>query len=188
MCDVQYDQAAATPATSMNDPDYLPSSSEHGSGCVGDQKSALLAPRNELRLYGADHVNSLDRVFTQKKWRKESPSFFAHGTNVIDQLALGEALVGEKAAGRQDTKSQVLQHMDSRTSGPLSSKWKRLREYAEEYLEWEEMHGLLQPLPGVLPTIVTIEGHDFEEYKVALTRLWITRQLAHSLLIPSLFA
>jgi len=163
----KYDQAAATPATSMNDPDYLPSSSEHGSGCVGDQKSALLAPRNELRLYGADHVNSLDRVFTQKKWRKESPSFFAHGTNVIDQLALGEALVGEKAAGRQDTKSQVLQHMDSRTSGPLSSKWKRLREYAEEYLEWEEMHGLLQPLPGVLPTIVTIEGHDFEEYKEA---------------------
>ncbi|CAM6045556.1 unnamed protein product [Sphagnum compactum] len=163
----KYDQAAATPATSMNDPDYLPSSSEHGSGCVGDQKSALLAPRNELRLYGADHVNSLDRVFTKRKRRKESPSFFAHGTNVIDQLAPGEALVGEKAAGRQDTKSQVMQHMDSRTSGPLSSKWKRLREYAEEYIEWEEMHGLLQPLPGVLPTIVTIEGHDFEEYKEA---------------------
>ncbi|PKI26350.1 hypothetical protein CRG98_048961, partial [Punica granatum] len=31
-------------------------------------------------------------------------------------------------------------------------------------LTWEEAQDLLRPPPSVGPSIVTIEGHDFEEY------------------------
>lgn len=51
----------------------------------------------------------------------------------------------------------------------VNSKSKRLRMDVEDSVEfkisWEEAQNLLRPPPNVVPSIVTIEGHVFEEYE-----------------------
>lgn len=56
------------------------------------------------------------------------------------------------------------QHVD-RVGGVLGSQSKRLRVNVEEYSEWKDIQDLLRPAPGVVPTVVTIDGNDFEEYE-----------------------
>lgn len=52
----------------------------------------------------------------------------------------------------------------------IGSKSRRLLMHDEEVMElrltWEEAQDLLRPPASVIPSIVTIEGHDFEEYNV----------------------
>lgn len=52
----------------------------------------------------------------------------------------------------------------------LGSKSKRLRIEKEDLIElkitWEEAQGLLRPPPKHVPTVVVIEGFEFEEYEV----------------------
>ncbi|XP_077219892.1 B3 domain-containing protein Os07g0563300-like [Tasmannia lanceolata] len=58
-----------------------------------------------------------------------------------------------------------------RKSSTLGSKSKRLRIDNEDSIElkltWEEAQWLLRPPPNHVPTIVVIEGHEFEEYEEA---------------------
>ncbi|XP_019055852.1 PREDICTED: B3 domain-containing protein Os07g0563300-like [Nelumbo nucifera] len=58
-----------------------------------------------------------------------------------------------------------------RKSSTLGSKSKRLRIENEDLIElkltWEEAQGLLRPPPNHAPSIVVIEGHEFEEYEEA---------------------
>ncbi|XP_077243291.1 B3 domain-containing protein Os07g0563300-like [Tasmannia lanceolata] len=58
-----------------------------------------------------------------------------------------------------------------RKGSTLGSKSKRLRIDNEDSLElkltWEEAQALLRPPPNHVPTIVVIEGHEFEEYEEA---------------------
>ncbi|KAF9683512.1 hypothetical protein SADUNF_Sadunf04G0021500 [Salix dunnii] len=58
-----------------------------------------------------------------------------------------------------------------RKSSTLGSKSKRLRIEKEDMIElkltWEEAQGLLRPPPDHVPSIVAIEGFEFEEYKDA---------------------
>ncbi|XP_010268825.1 PREDICTED: B3 domain-containing protein Os07g0563300-like [Nelumbo nucifera] len=58
-----------------------------------------------------------------------------------------------------------------RKSSTLGSKSKRLRIENEDLIElkltWEEAQGLLCPPPNHAPSIVVIEGHEFEEYEEA---------------------
>lgn len=68
-----------------------------------------------------------------------------------------------------------------RKSGLLGSKSKRLRIENEDLIElkitWQEAQGLLRPPPSHIPSIVVIEGFEFEEYEVPLfllhKGLWI---------------
>ncbi|KAJ6999712.1 B3 domain-containing protein [Populus alba x Populus x berolinensis] len=57
-----------------------------------------------------------------------------------------------------------------RKSSTLGSKSKRLRIENEDMIElkltWEEAQGLLRPPPDHVPSIVAIEGFEFEEYEV----------------------
>lgn len=57
-----------------------------------------------------------------------------------------------------------------RKSSTLGSKSKRLRLDSEDLIElkltWEEAQGLLRP-PSNVPSIVVIEGFEFEEYEVS---------------------
>ncbi|KAJ6846725.1 B3 domain-containing protein-like [Iris pallida] len=56
-----------------------------------------------------------------------------------------------------------------RKSGAFGSKSKRLRIENEDSIElkitWEEAQELLRPHPNDVPSIVVIEGHEFEEYE-----------------------
>lgn len=57
-----------------------------------------------------------------------------------------------------------------RKSSTLGSKSKRLRIENEDMMElkltWEEAQGLLRPPPNHVPSVVVIEGFEFEEYEV----------------------
>ena len=57
-----------------------------------------------------------------------------------------------------------------RKSSTLGSKSKRLRIENEDMMElkltWEEAQGLLRPPTNHVPTVVVIEGFEFEEYEV----------------------
>lgn len=57
-----------------------------------------------------------------------------------------------------------------RKAKTLGSKSNRLRIENEESMElkltWEEAQKLLRPPPNSSPSIVVIEGHEFEEYEV----------------------
>lgn len=57
-----------------------------------------------------------------------------------------------------------------RKSSTLGSKSKRLRIENEDVIElkltWEEAQGLLRPPPNHIPSVVVIEGFEFEEYEV----------------------
>ncbi|KAJ6935374.1 B3 domain-containing protein [Populus alba x Populus x berolinensis] len=61
--------------------------------------------------------------------------------------------------------------MRKRKSSTLGSKSKRLRIENEDMIElkltWEEAQGLLRPPPDHVPSIVAIEGFEFEEYEDA---------------------
>lgn len=119
----------------------------------------------------ADDANvdyALDRGIIQrkKKRKKEFPPLsLAQRTKVIDHLAVGEALIDKKSTSGRSSTPDTFQH-DDRIAGVLGSKGKRLRVNADEYAEWKEMQDLLRPAPGALHTVLTIEGHDFEEYEV----------------------
>lgn len=57
-----------------------------------------------------------------------------------------------------------------RKSSTLGSKSKRLRIENEDMIElkltWEEAQRLLRPPPDHVPSVVMIEGFEFEEYEV----------------------
>ena len=59
-----------------------------------------------------------------------------------------------------------------RKNSTLGSKSKRLRIEKEDLIElkitWEEAQGLLRPPPNHAPTVVVIEGFEFEEYEVQM--------------------
>ncbi|CAL9772197.1 unnamed protein product [Musa acuminata subsp. burmannicoides] len=58
-----------------------------------------------------------------------------------------------------------------RKGGNLGSKSKRLRIENEDSMElkvtWEEAQQLLRPPPNCIPSVVLVEGHEFEEYEEA---------------------
>lgn len=66
-----------------------------------------------------------------------------------------------------------------RKSNILSSKSKRLRIENEDLIElkitWQEAQGLLRPPPSHIPSIVVIEGFEFEEYEVPVFLLHIRK-------------
>lgn len=61
--------------------------------------------------------------------------------------------------------------MDRKRGRPLGSKSKRLRLDSIDSMllksNWEEVQELLRPAPSATPTVITIDGHEFEEYSVA---------------------
>ncbi|KAG2669818.1 hypothetical protein I3843_14G051800 [Carya illinoinensis] len=68
----------------------------------------------------------------------------------------------------EDSPRQPMQIPEKKRTRNIGSKSKRLLMYSEEALElrftWEEAQDMLRPPPSLKPSIVTIEGHDFEEY------------------------
>lgn len=74
------------------------------------------------------------------------------------------AYIAKEALG---SKSSIAR---KRKSSALGSKSKRLRIENEDLIElnitWEEAQGLLRPPPNHVPSIVVIEGFEFEEYEV----------------------
>lgn len=64
-----------------------------------------------------------------------------------------------------------------RKNSTLGSKSKRLRIEKEDLIElkitWEEAQGLLRPPPNHVPTVVLIEGFEFEEYEVHIKLLFL---------------
>lgn len=65
--------------------------------------------------------------------------------------------------------------MDRKRGRPLGSKSKRLRLDSIDSMllksNWEEVQELLRPAPSVTPTVITIDGHEFEEYSVTTGNL-----------------
>lgn len=74
----------------------------------------------------------------------------------------------------EDSPRQPMQIPEKKRTRNIGFKSKRLLMYSEEALElrftWEEAQDLLRPPPSLKPSIVTIEGHDFEEYEVSVSR------------------
>lgn len=101
----------------------------------------------------------------KRKRKKEFPPVsLSKRTEVVDHLAADKALVEKKSTTRLSVSPEAPQHVD-KISGVLGSKGKRLRVNVDEYSEWKDTQDLLRPAPGALPSVVTIEGHDFEEYE-----------------------
>ncbi|KAH0469072.1 hypothetical protein IEQ34_002304 [Dendrobium chrysotoxum] len=87
----------------------------------------------------------------------------------------------DKASWSKNDKSEFIQKdgcapkfdiaLCRRKGSFLSSKRKRLRIESEESIElkltWEEAQVLLRPAPNYASNVVSVEGHDFEEYKEA---------------------
>ncbi|XP_057814734.1 B3 domain-containing transcription repressor VAL2 isoform X1 [Cryptomeria japonica] len=76
----------------------------------------------------------------------------------------------EKAGGKsKDSSSQSLLTPEKKKSRNLCAKSKRLcidnGDAFELKLAWEEAQDLLHPPPKAVPSIVMIEGHEFEEYE-----------------------
>lgn len=122
-----------------------------------------------------DRAHAFDRATQCKRRRKNEFPRMSHTqrSNVIDYLGVDEVPVlpaEKKFTGRQSISPEDFQHVD-RVGGVLGSKRKRLRINVEEYSEWMDIQDLLQPAPGVVPTVVTIDGHDFEEYEVIVCDL-----------------
>lgn len=91
-----------------------------------------------------------------------------HRSSFHDYLAVDEVPTmptEKKLTTRRSISPEDFQHVD-RVGGVLGSKRKRLQINVDEYSEWMDIQELLQPAPGVVPTVVTIDGHDFEEYEV----------------------
>ncbi|KAG6467567.1 hypothetical protein ZIOFF_074597 [Zingiber officinale] len=70
--------------------------------------------------------------------------------------------------------TKLLQVPSKRKAKTLGSKSYRLRIENEESMElkltWEEAQKLLRPAPNSSPSIVVIEGHEFEEYELYMVR------------------
>lgn len=64
-----------------------------------------------------------------------------------------------------------------RKGSSLGSKSKRLRIENEDSMElklsWEEAQELLRPPPNSVPSVVVIEGHEFEEFEVCHSAIFI---------------
>ncbi|CAM6104771.1 unnamed protein product [Calypogeia fissa] len=76
---------------------------------------------------------------------------------------------GKLVMGYRRAPAALRSQVDRKRGRPLGGKSKRLRLENEDSIElkinWEEAQELLRPPPSILPSVVTIEGHEFEEYE-----------------------
>ncbi|KAK9267351.1 hypothetical protein L1049_009776 [Liquidambar formosana] len=83
-----------------------------------------------------------------------------HGLRLINQGYIAKEAIGAKSSVPRKRKNST-----------LGSKSKRLRidkmDLIELKITWEEAQGLLRPPPNHLPSVVIIEGFEFEEYEDA---------------------
>ncbi|KAL9346723.1 hypothetical protein Peur_061576 [Populus x canadensis] len=116
-------------------------------------------------------------------FRKASSASLSDQDNETSQTgdgvsANGDAELGPSPWSKVDKSGyiakEVLEAKSSikkRKSSTLGSKSKRLRIENEDMIElkltWEEAQGLLRPAPDHVPSIVVIEGFEFEEYEDA---------------------
>uniref|UniRef100_A0A6N2KL16 CW-type domain-containing protein n=1 Tax=Salix viminalis TaxID=40686 RepID=A0A6N2KL16_SALVM len=116
-------------------------------------------------------------------FRKASSTSLSDQDNETSQTgdgvsANGDADLGPSPWSKVDKSGyiakEVLEAKSSikkRKSSTLGSKSKRLRIENEDMIElkltWEEAQGLLRPAPDHVPSIVVIEGFEFEEYEDA---------------------
>ncbi len=88
---------------------------------------------------------------------------------VVPQMVDGWAGKGGSAKLKDSTLALTTQ-LDRKRGRPLGSKSKRLRLDTDDALllksSWEEAQELLRPPPLAIPTKITIDGHEFEEYSV----------------------
>ncbi|KAL3683537.1 hypothetical protein R1sor_001559 [Riccia sorocarpa] len=68
-----------------------------------------------------------------------------------------------KTAERSRTPSEDVETME-RAPTETAERWRTQNEDSKEMDSWKEAQELLRPPPLVVPTVVTIEGHDFEAY------------------------
>ncbi|XP_050235779.1 B3 domain-containing protein Os07g0563300 [Mercurialis annua] len=97
-----------------------------------------------------------------------------NGVSTNGDAELADSTSWSKADKSGCTAKEVLEAKSStkkRKSSTLGSKSKRLRIENEDMLElkltWEEAQGLLRPPPDHVPSVVVIEGFEFEEYEDA---------------------
>lgn len=92
----------------------------------------------------------------------------------------------DNVSGAYEDATQLPPISEKKKTRNIGSKSRRLLVHNEDVMElrltWEEAQDLLQPPPNVNPSIVTIDGHDFEEYDVFdIQNLLIDE---HDLLLP----
>lgn len=118
---------------------------------------------------------SIDGLYASTGASLLSVSANAEARNKSGQSDVSDSGYGwskaEKGTGKEGSMLEALSQVDRKQRGrPLGGKSKRLRLENEDSLElknsWEEAQELLRPPPSVVPSIVTIEGHEFEEYEV----------------------
>lgn len=104
-------------------------------------------------------------------------SFRIHNNHlflIIDQAELADPSAWAKVdkSGYIATEALGAKSANSRKrkNTTLGSKSKRLKIESEDMMElkltWEEAQGLLRPPPNHVPSVVVIEGFEFEEYEV----------------------
>ncbi|BBN16131.1 RAV-like factor [Marchantia polymorpha subsp. ruderalis] len=117
---------------------------------------------------------SIDGLYASTGASLLSVSANAEARNKSGQSDVSDSGYGwskaEKGMGKEGSMLEALSQVDRKQRGrPLGGKSKRLRLENEDSLElknsWEEAQELLRPPPSVVPSIVTIEGHEFEEYE-----------------------
>lgn len=92
----------------------------------------------------------------------------------IENIRAFDGKVGWHITGNQGTGEDLSQFplplSEKKKTRNIGSKNRRLLMHNDDVMElrltWEEAQDLLRPPPRIKPSIVTIDGHDFEEYDV----------------------
>lgn len=95
------------------------------------------------------------------------------GQNAVSDSGFGWSIAEKDLEDfeKEGSMLKALSQVDRKRGRPLGGKSKRLRLENEDSVElkmnWEAAQELLRPPPSVVPSVVTIEGHEFEEYEVS---------------------
>ncbi|XAR66394.1 hypothetical protein NMG60_11012616 [Bertholletia excelsa] len=139
---------------------------------MGFRKASIIPPSNQgSETASVSNGVSINGEISGKK-PKSGEVLSTHQLKV-NSVPSGLSSVGQANSADQDDKSGhtakvVLGAFRKRKNSTLGLKSKRLRIENEDQIElqltWEQAQGLLRPPPNCSPSVVVIEGLEFEEY------------------------
>ncbi|XP_048321287.1 B3 domain-containing protein Os07g0563300 isoform X2 [Ziziphus jujuba] len=156
-------------------PRYWPRFTDQELQQISGDSNSVITPLFEKMLSASD-AGRIGRLVLPKKCAEENETN-RNGNGVSMQ---GDAELADPSSWSKVDKSGYIAKevlgaktliSRKRKSSTLGSKSKRLRIENEDMMElkltWEEAQGLLRPPPNHVPSVVVIEGFEFEEYEDA---------------------
>ncbi|KAG5131215.1 hypothetical protein JHK84_037612 [Glycine max] len=155
-------------------PRYWPRCTDLELQQISIDSNSVITPLFQKTLSASD-AGRIGRLVLPKKCAEDNETKTGNGFSAHGEVELADpnswskvdksGYIAKEALGSKSLISR------KRKSNILSSKSKRLRIENEDLIElkitWQEAQGLLRPPPSHIPSIVVIEGFEFEEYEEA---------------------